>query len=342
MKKWTKGEGVDRRRLLGLSVYAVVTASAGACSAPKETAQTPGLEPRGTTLTTVKPTRQDISNRLSLSGKVTLNPVYGVVAPVAGQVRYVNVATTQGTPTKPTKVGTVVASGKSHIVEVPAGSVFLGRLADDRSSVLAGVPIASAKFVGYGIVAEVDGAQAYKISDSLGSIQAQIQGGPGPFACTALGTVTALPPGTVPPPPAGGQPQDPSGQQGGTNGTASEATGLRLVCIAPAGVKMINGANATLEVVTAKAGNVLVLPVEAVAGSQGNGRVDIVKPDGQRETREVVLGLTDGKVIEIKSGLTGEENIAVPAPNLTAPRPQEPGGFPGKGDPRFPAPAVTR
>jgi len=82
--------------------------------------------------------------------------------------------------------------------------------------------------------------------------------------------------------------------------------------------------------------------VEAVAGSQGNGKVDIVKADGQRETREVVLGLTDGKVIEIKSGLTGEENIAVPAPNLTQPRPQEPGGFPGKGDPRFPVPEVTK
>ena len=343
-----KGEGVDRRRLLGLSVYAVVTAAAGACGSQKETPETPGMEPRGTTLTTVKPTRQDISNRLSLSGKVTLNPVYGVVAPVQGQVRYVNVATTQGTPTKPTKVATVVASGKSHAVEVPAGSVFLGRLADDRSTVLAGVPIVSAKFVGYGIVADVDGAQAYKIADSLGSIQAQIQGGPGPFECTALGTVTALPPGTVPPPPPGGQPQDPSGQPGGgtngtngTNGTASDATGLRLVCIAPASIKMINGASATIEVVTAKASNVLVLPVEAVAGSQGNGRVDIVKPDGQRESREVVLGLTDGKVIEIKSGLTGEENVAVPAPNLRQPQQQQqdPGRF---GKPGFPVPEVTK
>jgi hypothetical protein len=338
-----KGVGVDRRRVLGLGVYAAVAAAAGACSTAKEPEQTPGLVARGTTLTTVKPTRQDISNRLSLSGKVTLNPVYGVVAPVQGQVRYVNVGSPQGTPTKPTKVATVVASGKSNNVEVPAGSVFLGRLVDDRSNVLAGMPIASAKFVGYGIVADVDGAQAYKIAESLGSIQAQIQGGPGPFLCTALGTVTALPPGTVPAPPAGGQPQDPTGQQGGTNGTASDATNLRLVCVAPAGIKMINGASATLEVITAKATNALVLPVEAVAGSQGNGRVDIVKADGQRETREVVLGLTDGKVIEIKSGLTGEENIAVPAPNLVQPRPQDPSMPGGKGDPRMvPFPEMTK
>jgi hypothetical protein len=333
--------------MLGLSVYAVVTAAAGACSATKESPATPGLEPRGTTLTTVKPTRQDVLNKLSLTGKVTLSPVYGVVAPVAGQVRYVTVAPPQGTPTKPTKVATIVASGKSTTIEVPAGSAFLGRLVDDRSTVVAGMPVVSAKYAGYGIVADVDGAQAYKISDALGSIQAQIQGGPGPFACTALGAISALPPGVVPPPPTGGQPQNPAdpGQGNnntGTNGTASEATGLRLVCVPPAGLKMINGASATLEVVTAKATNALVLPVEAVAGAQGSGKVDIVKPDGQRETRDVVLGLTDGRVIEIKSGLTGEENIAVPAPNLPPAR-QGPGeGFPGKGDPRFPVPEVTK
>lgn len=345
--KPSKGEGVDRRRLLGLSVYAVVTTAAGACSAPEVSQEeTPGLVPRGTALTTVKPTRQDVSNRLSLSGKVTLNPVYGLVAPIAGQVRYLNVTTPQGTPTKATKVANVVVSGKLHAVEVPAGSVFLGRLVDDRSAVIAGMPLVSAKYVGYGIVADVDGAQAYKISESLGSIQAQIQGGPGPFGCTALGTISALPAGVVPPPPAGGVPtnqQQPGGPQqppdnsNGPNGTASDATGLRLVCVPPPGLKMINGASATLEVITAKASNVLVLPVEAVAGQQGSGKVDIVRPDGQRETRDVVLGLSDGKVIEIKSGLTGEENIAVPAPNLVAPRNE-----PGKGDPRFPVPEMTK
>jgi hypothetical protein len=76
---------------------------------------------------------------------------------------------------------------------------------------------------------------------------------------------------------------------------------------------------------------VLTLPVEAVAGRQGKGQVDVVGPDGQRQTREVVLGLTDGKVIEIKSGLTGDENVAVPGPNLATPAPGENGpGLPGQ------------
>ena len=67
----------------------------------------PGLAARGTTMTTVKPTRQDLSNAVSLSGKVTLNPVFGIVAPVAGQVRYLDVPPATATPTKPTKVANV-------------------------------------------------------------------------------------------------------------------------------------------------------------------------------------------------------------------------------------------
>jgi hypothetical protein len=94
---------------------------------------------------------------------------------------------------------------------------------------------------------------------------------------------------------------------------------MRLVCTAPAGTRLINGASATLDVVTQTVANALVLPVEAVAGVQGKGKVDVVRPDGTRETRDVVLGLTDGKVVQIVSGLTGDETVAVPGPNLPAP-----------------------
>jgi hypothetical protein len=42
----------------------------------------------------------------------------------------------------------------------------------------------------------------------------------------------------------------------------------------------------------------------------------VLSPDGTRRTKDVTLGLTDGRVIEIRSGLTGEETLAVPGPNL--------------------------
>ena len=44
----------------------------------------------------------------------------------------------------------------------------------------------------------------------------------------------------------------------------------------------------------------------------------MVGEDRTRKTVDVVLGLTDGKVVQIKSGLKGDETIAVPGPNLPA------------------------
>jgi multidrug efflux pump subunit AcrA (membrane-fusion protein) len=318
-----------------IAALAVGAASPGlaACSAGGGEPETPGLAARGTTVTTVKPTRQDLTNRVSLTGKVTINPVYGLVAPVDGEVRYLNVRPPTKPPTKPTRVATVWVGNKPTHVEVPAGSMFAGRLVDDRSKVTAGMPIVSAKYAGYGLVADLDAGQAYKIAGAVGSVQAQIKNGPGPFACAMLGTVAALPEGTVPaePPPSqppGGNPNAPLQPIGPGAPEKSDPTGLRLVCTAPADIRMINGAAATLDVVTEKATNVLVLPVEAVAGRQGKGKVDVVGPDGQRQTRDVELGLTDGKVIEIKSGLTGDENVAVPGPNLPPAKPTE-NGEPG-------------
>lgn len=310
--------------LAGVCAAALLTAAA--CSAGGPAPESPGLAARDTTKTTVKPARQDLSNQVSLTGKVALDPVFGVPAPADGQVRYLDVKAPDGTPTKPTPVANIWAGGKATRVDVPAGATFSGRLVDDKSNVTGGTPVASAKLAGYGIVADLDGAQAYRIASSPGTVQAQIKDGPGPFPCTVLGTIAALPAGTpAPPSPSTEQPKTP---QSGvpsfpTTGAQqppqqSDPTGLRLVCTAPATVKMINGVTATLQVVTATAQNVLTLPVEAVAGSQGAGKVDVVV-DGHRQTKDVTLGLTDGKVIEIKTGLTGDETIAVPGPNLPVP-----------------------
>jgi hypothetical protein len=311
---------------------------AGACSGDEAGSQTPGLVERGTQLTTAKPTRQDITNKVSLTGKVEMNPVFGLVAPVDGEVRFFNINTaTVATPTRATAAANVWANGSPTKVEVPAGATFAGRLVPDKSTVTAGMPIVSARYAGYGVTAEIQATQAYQIADGLASVRVQIQNGPGPFACSVLGTIAALPAGTIPDPPAPEPDPNSTAPPATTNNppanTPSAATGMRLVCAAPADVKLINGAGATLEVITATTTNALVLPVEAVAGSQGKGQVDVMQPDGTRKTVEVELGLTDGKVIEIKSGLTGDETVAVPGPNLVPaqPNPDDSGGMGGPG-----------
>ena len=311
------------------------------CTSSAETVETPGLEPRGTVLTTVQPKRQDLINRISLAGKVTINPVFGIVAPVDGELRWVQRQPLQVPAPRPIWVATVWADQEPHRVEIPKDSMMAGRLMDDRASVAAGMPIVSAQHAGYGIVADIDSDQAYRISGAVKSAQGQIKNGPGPFRCTGLGTIAALPAGTIPEPPtptvapqASGAPVStpqpeaaPAADPGG-----SEPTGMRFVCTAPEDTKLINGASVTLDVITGKAAGVLVLPVEAVAGVQGKGKVDLVGPDRIRKTVDVVLGLTDGKVVEIKSGLTGDETVAIPGPNLPTAAPggqDQPSGVPG-------------
>jgi len=315
----------------------VVAALAG-CSGSSDKAKTPALEPRGTVLTTVQPSRQDLTNKISLSGKVAINPVYGIVAPADGELRYVQRQPSTTASTQATWVATVWDHGTPHKVLMPRNSILAGRLLDDRATVTAGMPVISAKRAGYAVVADIDSALAYRISGSAKSVTGQIKNGPGPFACKPLGTIAALPAGTIPEPPpatpdpnATGEEKNPAEQQqeqpaGG--GEGSEPTGLRLVCTAAKGIKLINGAAVTLEMVTDKASDVLVLPVEAVAGAQGKGKVDVVGADRVRKTVDVTLGLTDGKVVEIKKGLNGDETVAIPGPNLPAAPEGQPGDQP--------------
>lgn len=331
------------RNIYKYVLAASVTFAMTACTAPGEEQPTPSLAERGTTMTTVTLSKQTLTTSVSLSGKVTLNPVFGLVSPVDGQVRYFTTRPANGTPATPTQVANVWAAGIAHAVRVPAGATFAGRLVDDKSTVVAGTPIVSAKHGGYGLVADIDGAQAYQLGDALKSVKAQIKNGPGPFKCRVLGTIAALPEGTIPsepePPADSGDSGDdsprPSAPPGPGPGDpeprpeSSEPTGMRVVCLPPTGVKMINGANATIKIITAKAENALVAPVEAVAGSTRKGQVDVIGADGSRKTVTVKLGMTDGKVIQIKSGLKGDETLAVPGPNLP---PAEDGQ--GEGDPQ--------
>ncbi|MEV6632871.1 efflux RND transporter periplasmic adaptor subunit [Actinoplanes sp. NPDC051470] len=326
--------GTGRAARVAIALTAVV--GLAACTGSAEGVETPALDAPGTVLTTVKPVRQDVVNKISLTGKVAIDPVFGIVAPTAGEVRYLDKEPTRTPVRNDTWVASVWWDGEKTEVEIPKGSTLAGRLMPDRSQVSEGMPIISAKHAGYGVVAEIDSAQAYRLNGSAQSVTGQIKNGPGPFACKPLGTVAALPEGTIPEPepttpptpgPGATQPApDPKNPEEQTPAGGSESTGLRLVCTAPKSVKLINGAEVTLEVITGKAAKALVLPIEAVAGSQGKGKVDVVADGRTRKTVNVTLGLTDGRFIEIKTGLKGGETIAVPGPDL-------PDAPPAAGDP---------
>lgn len=333
---------VPVRSRLVIAGLAAMVLLAGGCTAEGEGPDTPGLDERGTVTTTVTPSRMDLTDEMSLTGKVVINPVFGLVAPTDGEVHYYDVPWPRSTPTQPVWAANIWLDGNKTRVDIPAGATFAGRLMPDYASVTEGMPVVSARWMGYGVVAEIAAADAYRVADNLTTVQAQIANGPGPFDCPVLGTIAAMPGGTIPEPrpfvpnPAD-SPEVQAQKQAAYEQAAadaapyrpvpSEATGMRVVCIPPADVRLINGADATVVVVTASVTDALVLPVAAVAGRLGTGKVTVVLPDGSTEIRDVVLGLTDGQYIEIKEGLTGDETIAVPGPNLPeAPAPEQTGG----------------
>src|SRR5688572_16833261 len=110
-----------RRVLAAVLPAALLLAAATACTGTEGPGQTPGMVDRGTVMTTAKPSRQDLTSRISLNGTVTLNPVFGITAPIAGQIRYVNVSTPSSTPTKPTRVANIYVGSKATRIDVPAG-----------------------------------------------------------------------------------------------------------------------------------------------------------------------------------------------------------------------------
>jgi hypothetical protein len=116
-------------------------------------------------MTTAKLTHQDLVNKVSLTGKVTMNPVFGLVAPADGQVRFIDVKAPDRTPTKPTKVATV--AGKP--VQIPAYATLAGRLVDDKATVTAGMPIVSAKYAGYGLATVGERVEEFALRRAVGT-----------------------------------------------------------------------------------------------------------------------------------------------------------------------------
>jgi RND family efflux transporter MFP subunit len=69
------------------------------------------------------------------------------------------------------------------------------------------------------------------------------------------------------------------------------------------------GMTAKVEILVAERDNVLNVPVNAVLTFGGKDHVAVKKPDGTLDWREVKLGLSDERIVEVKQGLTGGEVV---------------------------------
>jgi hypothetical protein len=216
----------------------------------------------------------------------------------------------------------------------------------------------------YTISGSVDAAQQYRLLSKPASAEISVVGGPAPFTCPAV-VLKSIAGDTT------GNLGDGRGVSGGAGmsvpfasaipggGGAAEQGGTptgTISCAVPSGVEVFAGLGATMRVTAGQATDVITVPLTSVQGSVTEGSVWLAPagagtgpaagvpaegapaggPAAEPQERKVRLGLNDGSVVEIVSGLAEGEAVLefIPgAPAQAQPGQQfaGPGSYPAGG-----------
>lgn len=245
----------------------------------------------GGTLTTpvVQVERGSITDELTVDGTIARDDAVTVRAQVEGTIT--NVAVAQG---QAVAAGQVLFTVKQvspvkniDVVAPEAGELSSFELVKGQPVSL-GVEVAKLTPARFHVVGTVDPVLLYRLVGAPTEAQVTIQGGPAPFTCTGLKV------------------------QVGEDGSTS------VVCAVPTDQQVFAGLKATLGVTAGSATDVLVVPTTAVQGGAGTGVVWVASADGgDAEKREVQLGVTDGSLVEVVSGLAEGDSIRQFVPGAT-------------------------
>lgn len=221
---------------------------------------------------------------LSLAASVQSGVRFQVTAPVAGIVQ----RTAHG------GIAIATGSGTQH-VDLPPGVKDLAMLVEPGTRVPTGLPVASATFAGFAVVAPVEGEDLLRFTVLPVSARAQIDGSGAPFRCRFLNPLPTF---------------------AAQAGPSSPET---IGCVVPFDEKVIDGFAGIIAIRFPGKTNVPILPIDAIAGSIGSGAVYLVKGDTTVYTK-VGLGLSDGIDVEITSGLKPGDRVRIPGPSLLTQR----------------------
>jgi multidrug efflux pump subunit AcrA (membrane-fusion protein) len=261
-----------------------------------------------------------IANDVVLDASIQADPAVPVRATLAGEVKKLLVTAGQAvapaTPvmvirsdvpnpdgTTTTKTITVTAGAAGTLSALP---VLVGQ------TVAIGDAVAQVAPSTFSVVASLPAAQQYRLLNRPTEASTAIKGGPAPFTCTGLAITTPLAGATTGGADSGGSSTD--------SGAASQSGSTATVrCAVPAGVTVFAGLAAKLTIDGGKADGVLVVPTTAVEGSVGTGNVYLPSADGGKAAKQAVgLGLTDGKQVQITTGLKKGDTILQFVPGAAA------------------------
>lgn len=263
----------------------------------------------------------NITNEVTLKGAVAADPAVAVTATGLGTVDEVFVSAGQwvdaGTKLYDIKVETIpdpvesVGPDGMPIITQPKPSISYAKVFAPISGTLTALTVLEGQQLAIGdttgqiappsfsVTGALSPEQQYRLVSKPTEAMIAITGGPAPFQCTGLTITTPLP--------GAGEGADAGGAAGGA-GTGA-GTGTTVRCAIPADITVFAGLAADITIAAGSAENVLIIPTTAVKGSAENGTVFAPLPDGGTEERPVVLGLNDGTVVEIVSGLAEGDTI---------------------------------
>ena len=178
------------------------------------------------------------------------------------------------------------------VVSPGDGTVSTGVLVGQQFAI--GDTVATVAPTTFSAVAPLSADQMYRLQDAPSTATVTIKNGPAPFECSGVKLVSPT-----------GKAQDPKSNTGSGNG-ASSSTDLKARCAIPSDQTVFAGLQVTLEMTA----GVLAVPISAVEGRYQSGTVYLPTSDPSKpEKRAVTLGITDGKMVEVKEGLTEGEEI---------------------------------
>lgn len=263
----------------------------------------------------------NLTNDVTLKGVVAADPAAAVKANGAGKVDEIFVTQGQwvdaGTKLYDIKVETVrepvesIGPDGMPMITQPKPTISFAKVLAPVSGTLTSLSVLEGQQVAIGdttaqiappsfsVTGALSPEQQYRLVSKPTEATIALTGGPAPFVCTGLTVSTPL---------QGAAPDENVGAGASSTGGATSA-GTTVRCAVPAEITVFAGLAADISIAAGSADNVLTVPTTAVKGSAANGVVWATLPDGTTEERPVVLGLNNGAIVEVVSGVAEGDMI---------------------------------
>lgn len=232
-----------------------------------------------------------VVNELTLAGNIARDDAFPVRSDINGTVTRVHVG--EGTAVKAGQVLFTVKQDhpvKNIDIVAPEAGEVSEIAAIKGQSIMVGGDVLTLTPARYHLLATVEPVQLYRLVNAPAEASVTITGGPAPFTCTGVRVQVTQ------------------------EGTAS------VRCAIPSDQVVFAGLPAQLDLALGKVDDALVVPVTAVQGGAGSGKVWVDAGDGSDpEEREIALGVNDGAMVEVTEGLAEGDMVRQFVPGFVAP-----------------------